>query len=491
MPIRKELGQLPVYHSTMFLLRFLLLGVLAMPLALADGLPDLGDISQTVFTPVMEKRMGDAVMERIRADRAYLDDPEVTDYINELGGRLVAASPDSRQAFEFFAIADPAVNAFALPGGFIGVHSGLVLTAQSESELAAVLAHEVAHVTQRHIARMVAGQQRTQIMSLAALALAILASRASGDAAQAIVAGAQAATIQSQLDFTRDNEREADRIGLQMLEKAGFDVRAMPLFLERLQRAHRVYDGNAPSYLRTHPITFERIADLQNRTESAAYRQIPDNPRFQMIRAKLRASLDDPRQALQQLESGLRERRFLSEAATRYGLVIALLRLKDFDRARVELQALEKIQPADPLVATLRGRLLVGAGDLAGAEAHFGAALRVFPRHRALIYGQAEVLLARNRPDVALRLVEDALVRTSDDARLYSLQSRCYEALGRRTLHHRAQAEFHSRLGNLPAAIEQLQLALRAGDGDFYLLSSVEARLRELRAEDAERRKQP
>jgi len=474
----------------MRMLRFLLIAALAAPVALADGLPELGDASQSVFTPAMERRIGESIMERIRVDRAYLDDPEIADYLNDLGSRLVAASPDSRQAFEFFVIADPTVNAFAMPGGYIGVHTGLVLTAQSESELAAVLAHEVAHVTQRHIARMVAGQQRNQLASLAALALAILASRSSGQASQAILTGVQAASIQSQLDFTRDHEREADRVGFQILERAGFDVRAMPLFLERLQRANRVYDGSAPSYLRTHPVTFERIADLQNRTETAAYRQIPDNPRFQMVRAKLRAQQDDPRQALEQIEDALRERRFISEAAMRYSLVSALVRTKDYGRARTELGTVERLRPADPSVATLKGRLLTDSGDAAAAEAHYTASMRAFPHYRGLRYDFVDLLVRRGRADRALALVDEAQAITPGDARLFALQARCYEALGRRTLQHRAQAEFYVRQGNLAGAIEQLQIALRAGDGDFYLLSSVEARLRGLRAEDAERRKQ-
>ncbi|HWI13977.1 MAG TPA: M48 family metalloprotease, partial [Burkholderiales bacterium] len=277
--------------------------------ALAEGLPDLGDVSQATFTPMLERRLGDRIMREIRIDPQYYEDVEATDYINALGDRLVARGTDTRQKFDFFLIRDNQINAFALPGGYIGVNTGLLLAAQSESEVAGVLSHEIAHVTQRHIARMIAEQDKSQIVSIAALAVAILAARTSPDAASAAAAFGTAGAIQSQLNFTRDNEREADRVGLTVLEAAGFDPRAMPTFFERLQRATRIYEGkgSAPSYLRTHPLTYERIADVQNRVESLPYRQVPDGLDFQLVRAKLRATLDAPRDAREFFEDSLSE----------------------------------------------------------------------------------------------------------------------------------------------------------------------------------------
>jgi predicted Zn-dependent protease len=449
----------------------------------AQELPDLGDASQAVFTPTIERKLGESIMERARMDRSYLDDPVVTDYLNELGQRLVAASPDSRQAFEFFLLQDASVNAFALPGGFIGVHTGLILTAQTESELASVLAHEVAHVTQRHIARMIAGQERSTLMALAALAIGILAARSNSQVGEAVIAGSQAAAIQSQLDFSRENEREADRVGVQILEQAGFDVRAMPVFMERLQRATRVYDTNAPAYLRTHPVTTERNADLQNRTESIPYRQITGNIDYQIVRARIRANAGDPGQAVTFFEQGLKDRRFINEEATRYGLVLASIRNRDLARAARELAELERQLPRSPAVAALRGQLLVTRGDLRAALKHYAAALKTYPNYRALVYDNAHALILNGEPAEALEIVEARLRDHPDDIRLYTLQSRAYSAQGKRLLQHKAQAEAYARQGQLRAAVEQLQIATRSGDGDFYQLSSVEARLRELTAQ--------
>ena len=467
-------------------MRFALILLLAFLLGVrssAQSLPDLGDSSQALFSPALERRLGESIMERVRSDRAYLEDPVATDYLNALGNRLAGASPDSRQSFDFFLLQDPSVNAFALPGGFIGVHAGLILTAQTESELAGVLAHEVAHVTQRHIARMMAAQERNSLLSLAAMALGILAARSNSQVAQAVISGSQAASIQNALDFSRENEREADRVGVQILEKAGFDVRAMPAFMERLQRATRLYEtASAPSYLQTHPITTERIADLQNRTETIAYKQISDNVDFQFMRARMRAHADDARQAVSFFDEGLKERRYINEAATRYGLVLALMRVKDYPRARRELAVLEPLAPGHAALAVVKGELLTATGDTQGALKHYAAALAAHPNYRALVYDYADLLIANRQADAALRVLERPMSQSPLDARLYSLQAKSYATLGKRLLQHQAQAEAYLRRGYYGAAMEQLQLALRAGDGDFYQLSATEARLRELRA---------
>lgn len=472
------------------ILRTLTAAVLAAALpAVAVGLPDLGDVSQATFTPHLERRIGDRIMRDIRAHSKFYDDVEAADYVSALGDRLVARSTDTRQKFDFFLIRDGQINAFALPGGYIGVNTGLLLAAQSESEVASVMAHEIAHVTQRHIARMIAQQDNNQLLSIAALAVAILASRTSGDAAQAAVAFGTAGAAQSQLNFTRDNEREADRVGLQILEAAGFDPRAMPSFFERLQRATRVYEGGAPSYLRTHPLTFERIADVQNRVEVIPYRQVPDGLDFQLVRAKLKATLDPLREARTFFEEGLAERKFLSETASRYGLTRTLLRQRDLPGAQREYAGLRKTAPATPMIATLGCEIEAAAGRNDAAAQCYTTALREYPHHRALTYGQIDLLLDQRKATAALTIIEDRMRFSTEDHRLYQRQSRAYALLGRNAAQHRALAEAHYRVGNLPGAIEQLQIAAKTNDGDFYEMSAIEARLRELRRLDAENRK--
>jgi predicted Zn-dependent protease len=245
--------------------------LLTLPQALADGLPDLGEVAQATFSPQAERKLGEAIMAEIRRDRSLLDD-ELTEYLNNLGYRLVAASPESRQSFEFFVIQDNSVNAFALPGGFIGVHTGLLLTAQSESELAAVLGHEIAHVTQRHLARMIDKEKQSMMTSLAAMAIAILASRSNPQLSSAAIATAQASSIQNTLNFTREHEREADRV-LQILP-GGFDPhRRNP------RKAAKGYPPLRCARLSAYPSGNERIADIRIAWR-ASRQQTADNPDF-------------------------------------------------------------------------------------------------------------------------------------------------------------------------------------------------------------------
>jgi predicted Zn-dependent protease len=463
--------------------RYLVLFLLCLvPRAIAEGLPDLGDSAQSSFTALEERRLGDEIMR----------DAEATDYVNVLGNRLVSRGSDSRQEFEFFLIQERSINAFALPGGYVGIHTGLILAAQSESELASVVAHEVAHVTQRHIARIIAQQKQSTVMSLAALAVAILAARSNPEVASAATVFGQAGAIQNMLNFTRDHEREADRVGLQILEGAGYDPRSMAVFFERMQRATRIYEvGGAPSYLRTHPLTYERIADIENRLERLPYRQVADSTDFQLVRAKLRAELDPPAQAREFFEQSLAERRFLSESASRYGLASSLVRLKDYAGARKEYAALKRSTTAHPMVESLGCRIASAAGETESALSCYRDALRAFPNHRALTYEYAELLLQARRAEPALNVIAQRLQVSADDAKLYLLQGRAYALQGKRFAQHRATGEAYAKMGNVRAAIEQIQIALRSGDGDFYQLSAAEARLRELRKiDEAQKREQ-
>ena len=461
----------------------------AVPAAIGQNLPDLGDVSQSEMTALQERRLGESIMLEVRSDPSYSEDTEITDYLNSIGNKLVGASSDSRQEFNFFLMMDSQVNAFALPGGFVGINSGLMLTAQSESELAGVMSHEIGHVVQRHFARMLSAQKDTQLMALAGLAIAILASRSSSQVSQAEMIGSQAGSIQSSLNFTRANEQEADRVGFQILEKAGFDPAAMALFFERMLNATRFYQTTAPAYLRSHPLTTTRISDMQNRMQNLQYKQVPDSLEFQLMRAKLRAAQDTPAESVKFFEESLKERKYLSEVASRFGLVEALARTRDYGRASRELQTLRAALPPHPAIESLSARLLAATGDIAGSLRAYREALRNFPGYRALIYNYAESLLRINQPQEALKLIDSRLSNAVADYKLYQLQARAYAALNKGMQQHRALAEANYRMGNIRAAIEQLLLAQRAGDGDFYLQSSVDARLRELRALDKDSRK--
>jgi predicted Zn-dependent protease len=455
-------------------------------------LPDLGDSSQVSFTPAQERKVGEAIVRQIRAAGAYLQDPEVNDYLNELGHRLVNASQGAKQDFEFFGVPDPAINAFALPGGYIGVHTGLILLAQNESELAAVLAHEISHVTQRHMARMIDNQKNSMLMSLAGLAVAILAARAGGgggQGTQAAIATTQAMSLQNQLNFTRENEYEADRIGFQRLVAAGFDPNGQAALMERLQRGTRFVDGNAPSYLRTHPITYERIAEAQARAQGLPYRQVPDSLDFHLVRALLKSYQGDAREQVASFDAALREKKYNNEIAERYGLVASLLRAKNITRAKTELARLEKMAPPHPMIEAMAGNVLMGAEEYDAAARRFEAALTRYPNKMQLVYDYPESLLKAKRPAQAAAFAEQQLVRFPGDGPLHQIAARAYAEQNMRLLEHQHQGEYYAWAGNLPLAIGQFELAAKSGDGNFYQMSVVESRLRKLRADMADLQK--
>lgn len=467
---------------------FLLSIALAMP-ASAFDLPDLGDVASSDLSPLMERRIGESIMQQIRwRDASYLDDREVEGYINRLGLRLVSASDQSERPFEFFVINDATLNAFALPGGYIGVHSGLILAAETESELASVLGHEIAHVTQRHIAQLFGRQGQASMIMLASLLVAILAARSDSQVSEAALAAGQAGAIQTQIGYTRIFEREADRIGLQILERAGMDVRGMPSFFERLQRATRVYENNAPSYLRTHPLTEERISDMGNRVAQMRYRQIPDSDDFHFVRTKLKvtggAAADMVRDYASRIAAGG------DDKFVRYGYARALLSAGRVPESLVEIETLRQQASPSPFIDGLAAEIYLAARDPSAAASLLAESVMTYPEHSALSYLYIESLLQSGRPQQAAELARTQAIREGDDPHYWSLLSRAEQTLGRVSAYHRAQAEVYVLRGSLPAAIEQLELAGRAGDGDFFEMSAIDARMRALKIEEEERRKE-
>jgi predicted Zn-dependent protease len=458
----------------------------AQNLNLSTPLPDLGDASGAELSLQTERRLGESIMREIRSDPDYLDDPEIAEYLNGLGAQLSAAAPGVRQDFELFVIRDSSINAFALPGGFIGVHTGLISATDNESEIASVLGHEMAHVTQRHIARQMGIQKQMQMPMMLAMAAAILLARSRPDLAGGATMAVQGSVVQSQLAFSRDFEREADRIGFQTLAASGFDVRAMGAFFEKLQRLTRIADsGSAPSYLRSHPVTTERIADAQNRAEGQPYKQHLDSLEFHLVRAKIRAEAMDAHDAAKMFSEAMNDRRFASEPGTRYGLAVALLRAKEPKQADAEIARLRADKIASPMIETLAARVRLALGDRAGALALLKAATLRYPYRRSILYALLGTLQDQGRFDEVLAALAEPLRLYPRDARLREAQAKAYAGLGRRMLQYQAQAEFLALQGSLTGAIEQLQFAQSSGEGNFYEQSVIDARLKELRAEQA------
>lgn len=455
-----------------------LLLVFSLQSVAAGELPDLGDSSRATLSEAQENQIGREIMRQVRDDAAFLDDAVVEDYLTNLGDKLASVSPEPGRRYEFFPVRDASINAFALPGGYIGVHTGLISATRNESELAGVLAHETAHVTQHHIARMVGAQKISGIATLAALAVAILAARSNSQASEAAIVTAQAMNIQNQLDFTREHEREADRTGLQILNDAGFAPQGMASFFERLQAQGRLYENNAPDYLRTHPLTFQRIADVQNRVAQMPYRQHADSLEYLLVRARIQAGEGEATDALRNFES-------LAAAnpspAVWYGLTRAAMRAGKPDRAQAALAQLDGSPVASPLILALKAELALSQRQPARALDLLARALPSQSSYRPLTYLYAQALLAAGKPREAQIYLSEQQRTWIADARLFALLAEAHQALGESTRSHLAQAESYALQDRPHAAIEQLQMAQKSGGADFYTLSIIDARLREMK----------
>jgi predicted Zn-dependent protease len=466
---------------------FVILGAaLTSPVRALDlALPDMGASSDAVMTPISEQRLGKAFIRSVRQSMRVLDEPLVTDYIQNLGRQLAAGTEGAGLSFTFFVVDDPLVNAFAGPGGYIGVYSGLILTAESESELAAVLAHEIAHVTQRHLMRSVEDQRLAWGPAAALLiAAAILGSQVSPDAGLAAALGAQAAVVQHQINFTRENEQEADRIGIAALAAAGYEPHAMPAFFERLSKSSRVYENNAPEFLRTHPVTTNRIADSLNRADRVGYRQRKDSLRYHLVRAYLREqSLRPPARAVEHFTGTLSEQRHTSEDGERYGLALALTHDGRFDKAREQAQLLLRSKPNEPAYVLLDAEIDLRSGRAADALRKLTPALRLQPSSYPLLMGQAEAAMAAGQPGEAITALDKAARQRPDDSHIQRLLSDAYGKRGDRFGAHRHLAEHLYLSGQLEPTIRQLEIALRQPDLSFYQSAELEARLSEVKAE--------
>jgi predicted Zn-dependent protease len=474
----------------------LMLGAIGHPLHAQSGtidLPDIGSGADSTLTQNDEYQIGRTIVRGLREQGLILEDPEINDYIQNLGNRIAAQIPDSNQRFYFFVVRDSGINAFALPGGFVGINQGLITSTTRESQLAGVLAHEIAHVTQRHIARAIQARGRQSIAATAAMLAAILIGVTTGasDAVQAGIAIAQGTAAQQQINFTRANEYEADRIGISFLAAAGFDPNGMPEFFETMSRRAGLAGAQVPEFLRTHPVTTNRIAESRARAEQLTTVVIEaETPLYAFVRERVRV-LAAPNDAdLTQFYAALSERAPLN-AAQRYGEALARLGRGDRERAASALVELVAAQPESPMLQAALGQAYFAAGMTREAERTLRRALDVAPRNVPLTVRYAELLIRTDRYKEAHELLLDLFNNVPPTPEQIRLTALAASGAGDTGDAYYYMGEYHISAGDLPMAIQQLELALAVPQLTDVQRARFEARMEEIRkvlAESGKRR---
>jgi predicted Zn-dependent protease len=455
--------------------------LLATPLTasnLATQLPDIGDAGSTVLTPRQEKLLGQEFMHNVRQSLNLLDDPLSTAYLQRLADRLQTKTTDNPQDITVFIVDDPSINAFAGPGGFIGIHTGLILAARSEGELASVMAHEIAHVTQRHLVRAFKANSKMNLSTMGAIIAAIVLGGNNPQIGEAVLASTVAGNAQRQLTFSRTHEQEADRVGLDLLASANIDPRMMVSFFEVLQKKTRTISSTFPEFLLTHPLTMSRIADTRNRAQQYKKYALADNLSFQLIQARtVTQAKKTNSNPFGQVDSGI------IKNAQEYFQALNAAKMNNYPLARKHILPLLQSDTRRVLYHFSAANIELADNQPERARKIIEKALDLFPGNPSLTELYAKALLQLKKPQLAFNTLKMAIRKHPDKYYLYQSYSKAASSLGKKAEAYRALAEYQVALGNLRQAVEHLTQAISAGTLDRYDQLSAEARQKELKAE--------
>ncbi|MHB0820072.1 M48 family metalloprotease [Stutzerimonas stutzeri] len=456
----------------------LTLAVLIGQPAMANDLPSLGDSSSGIVSPEQEYQLGRAWLSLLRGQVPQLSDPLLKDYLERSVYRLAETSQLQDRRLEFVLLKSPQLNAFAAPGGIIGVNGGLFIHAQTEAEYASVMAHELAHLSQRHFARGLEAQKRMQLPLMAAMLAGVVAAAAgAGDAGIAAIVSTQAAAIQAQRRFSRQNEQEADRIGLLNLERAGYDPRAMPEMFGRLMRQYR-YDQKPPEFLLTHPVSESRIADTRNRAEQYPQGGVQDSLRYQLMRARVDLQFEStPGLSAKRFRAMLSENEGLDSA--RYGLALAQIRSAQLQEAAATLQPLLLKAPNEITYNLAQVELDITANRMGEAQKRTKQLLELYPGSYPVRQTHIDLLIKQGLLQEAEHELDRLVEARPRDPDVWYQVSEVRGLTGNILGLHQARAEFFALVGDYTQAIEQLDFAKRRSS-TFQTSARIDARQQQL-----------
>ena len=479
-------------------------------------LPDMGDPGGDALSRMDEKKYGEMIMRQIRPDPEYSNDLPIYDFLNQMEGRLLQAAKrlqlgganeqgSGAYNFEVFAVKDSSINAFALPGGFIGFHTGLLVSAETDSEVASVMGHETGHVLQRHLARQMDKQTTNMMITLAGILLGALAASRNPGAASGLMQGGQAVAVNNQLSYSRDAEREADRIGFQILAASGYDVNGAPGFFQRLQKATGIMDKGVPSYVRTHPLTTDRIADMQDRARNVPSRNVATSVEFYFIKARARVEQSGSSSQMYDLKNIFEDLSKQSVAGKQmegfYGLALVAQKQGKLDQATSYLQQARSLansasSPGSPIQRQSLS-LDISASELALARGKSDEALQIaqatlkaYPQSYAAGAAMMNAYLKLGRTNDAITWLKARTRVQPNEVLWWAMLSNAYDQAKNVPMRHYALGEKYALEGVWLSAIEQLKIARSSGGADFYQASSIDARLREMQKQYQEELKE-
>lgn len=454
-------------------------------------LPDMGSTGE-VLPPDQERAFPREFERVMRSQGALIDDPIINTYFVDMGYRLVMHSDYRDRDFHFHVLRIPGINAFAAPAGVVALNAGLILAADSADEVAGVVAHEISHVTQNHLSRGMEEAQNVSLpVMLATLGLVLaggLAGGMSGDATQGILATGLGLSQQSQINYTRQNEAEADRIGIQLMSRAGYDPIGMADFFNTLNRASRAMGGGPPEYLRTHPLTVSRVAEARQRAESMRASQSVADERFAFIQARLRVLMARHSNEAADHFTARLENEIGDETANRYGLALAHIRGSRFDPADAQIRWLLEREPDNQLFRLAEAELLLDRNELERALVAFESLYDGYGQSQVVSVPYARALLQTESTEdaqEAAEILSRELRRRPNDLAVSELLARAADQAGDPVRAAEVVAENYYQRGGLPEAIEQLERILERDTLNYYQRARVSARLDQLRGERA------
>ncbi|MCK5858005.1 MAG: M48 family metallopeptidase [Abyssibacter sp.] len=454
------------------------LGLIVSPVAANVNLPDFGEPADQTLSPAEEAEIGARIEAQLHAAGLILEDQELTEYITSVGAKLAAHGGSSPNGFKFFVIRDDSINAFALPGGYIGIHTGLLKASTSESELAGVVAHEEAHVTQRHIARQLQGSTGWTLATAALVVAAALAGATDPDLIQAALGVGLASIQQRQINHTRAHELEADRLGIRTLADAGYDPKGMATFFERLHQQTRLYGNQLPEILLTHPVSATRVSEALNRADDyePVNRSSSDQYKYMRARARILAS------APPTLEREFFQRSLdhdESDDEARYGLAVIDILSGDGSGALEHLQAIDDTDQVNVQLAMAQAEHTAGQNE--AALARYAALLRRHPNYQPIALAYADTLVRTGESDEARRVLLDSIAYRRHEPDAYRLLALAARDSGREPEAHYQMAAFFKYRGNYRAAINQLHTGLQRPNLSDSERARLESRMLEYR----------